>query len=54
MVHFMLRCIPGEELVTETSICGHVVLKKNGETTELVEIGSDWYVFSRNRPSQGS
>ncbi|KAJ7892724.1 hypothetical protein B0H14DRAFT_2685385 [Mycena olivaceomarginata] len=32
----------GEELVTETSICGHVVLKKNGETTELAEIGSDW------------
>ncbi|KAJ7266939.1 hypothetical protein B0H12DRAFT_1320915 [Mycena haematopus] len=32
----------GEELVTETSICGHVVLKKNGATTELVEIGNDW------------
>ncbi|KAF8190299.1 hypothetical protein K438DRAFT_1831756 [Mycena galopus ATCC 62051] len=32
----------GEELVTETSICGHVVLKKNGETTELAEIGNDW------------
>ncbi|KAF7344559.1 hypothetical protein MSAN_01937800 [Mycena sanguinolenta] len=32
----------GEELVTETSICGHVVLKKNSATTELVEIGNDW------------
>ncbi|KAJ7816817.1 hypothetical protein B0H13DRAFT_2136226 [Mycena leptocephala] len=37
----------GEELVTETSICGHVVLKKNGETTELVEIGNDWR-FAQN------
>ncbi|KAJ7037861.1 hypothetical protein C8F04DRAFT_1090413 [Mycena alexandri] len=32
----------GERLVTETSICGHVVLKKNGETTELREIADDW------------
>ncbi|KAJ7211359.1 hypothetical protein GGX14DRAFT_450013, partial [Mycena pura] len=32
----------GEALVTETSICGHVVLKKNGEPTELVELGNDW------------
>ncbi|KAJ6488055.1 hypothetical protein C8R45DRAFT_995408 [Mycena sanguinolenta] len=32
----------GEELVTETSICGHVVLKKNNKTTELVETGDDW------------
>ncbi|KAJ6473540.1 hypothetical protein C8R47DRAFT_1144751 [Mycena vitilis] len=34
--------ILGEELVTETSICGHVVLKKNGEVTELGETTSDW------------
>ncbi|KAJ7461635.1 hypothetical protein FB451DRAFT_1497702 [Mycena latifolia] len=32
----------GEGLVTETSICGHVVLKKNGETTELSEVTGDW------------
>ncbi|KAJ7185541.1 hypothetical protein C8R46DRAFT_381736 [Mycena filopes] len=32
----------GEGLVTETSICGHVVLKKNGETTELLEVADDW------------
>ncbi|KAJ7485409.1 hypothetical protein FB451DRAFT_1229641 [Mycena latifolia] len=32
----------GEGLVTETSICGHVVLKKNGETTELNEVTRDW------------
>ncbi|KAJ7158384.1 hypothetical protein C8R43DRAFT_1105690 [Mycena crocata] len=32
----------GEGLVTETSICGHVVLKKNGQTTELHEISGDW------------
>ncbi|KAJ6588823.1 hypothetical protein B0H19DRAFT_1101310 [Mycena capillaripes] len=33
----------GEELVTETSICGHVVLKKNGEPTELLgETTDDW------------
>ncbi|KAJ7741411.1 hypothetical protein DFH07DRAFT_837986 [Mycena maculata] len=30
----------GESLVTETSICGHVVLKK--QTTELNEIANDW------------
>ncbi|KAJ7649391.1 hypothetical protein DFH06DRAFT_1135011 [Mycena polygramma] len=34
--------ILGEELVTETSICGHVVLKNNRETTELGERTSDW------------
>ncbi|KAJ7089185.1 hypothetical protein B0H15DRAFT_800545 [Mycena belliarum] len=32
----------GEGLVTETSICGHVVLKKNGQTTELNEVSGDW------------
>ncbi|KAJ7664316.1 hypothetical protein B0H17DRAFT_1091963 [Mycena rosella] len=32
----------GEGLVTETSICGHAVLKKNGETTELNELAGDW------------
>ncbi|KAJ7666271.1 hypothetical protein DFH06DRAFT_1186383 [Mycena polygramma] len=32
----------GEELVTETSICGHVVLKKNREPTELGETTGDW------------
>ncbi|KAJ6595732.1 hypothetical protein DFH09DRAFT_1135444 [Mycena vulgaris] len=32
----------GEGLVTETSICGHAVLKRNGETTELNELAGDW------------
>ncbi|KAJ6543804.1 hypothetical protein B0H10DRAFT_1355760 [Mycena sp. CBHHK59/15] len=30
-----LSVVVGEGLVTETSLCGHVVLKKNGEITEL-------------------
>ncbi|KAJ7158376.1 hypothetical protein C8R43DRAFT_995770 [Mycena crocata] len=31
-----------EGIVTETSICGHVVLKKNGHTTELHNLAEDW------------
>ncbi|KAJ7126107.1 hypothetical protein C8R44DRAFT_120168 [Mycena epipterygia] len=37
----------GEGLVTETSICGHAVLKKNGEITELNQLDGDWR-FQRN------
>ncbi|KAJ7064889.1 hypothetical protein C8F01DRAFT_1128623 [Mycena amicta] len=48
----------GDGMVTETSICGHVVLKKNGVPTELSDINSDWRFFgnpwcNRNGGVQG-